>query len=142
MAESPRLTELGGTVSVQAATVAIGATTSDEVAVWTNNTGQKVRVTGFGFLPETAVTGAATNNMALQARNKGTAGTGTTGITAVKTYASGVDIAAFVEDALVLATTLTDRDVDINETVALDKTENGTGLALPAGIATITYQYI
>lgn len=141
MVAKPGLTSVGGNHSAQAVILTIANTVSNEVTVWINNTGQTARVTQASFIPEDALTGAATNNLTLQFRNKGLVGTGTTGITAIKTYASGTDIAAFDEDALVLSTTLTELDVAAGEVVALNKAENGTGLTLPAGIASLTFQF-
>ena len=120
----------------------LAATVSDEVNVWINDTGRTVEIVEAGFAPISAVTGAATNNMALQFKNKGADGTGTTGITAVRTYASGVNILAHDKDVLVLATTVADRQVPDGAVVTLDKTENGTGLALPQGIATLKYKFV
>jgi len=48
---------------------------------------------------------------------------------------------AFVEDALVLSTTTADLQVANGEVVTLDKSENGTGLALPAGVASLQYKF-
>lgn len=120
----------------------LAATVSDEVNVWVNDTGRTVEIVEAGFAPISAVTGAATNNMALQFKNKGVLGTGTTGITTVKTYASTVNIAAHVKDVLTLATAVADRQVPDGAVVTLDKTENGTGLALPQGIATLKYKFV
>lgn len=135
-------TSVQGDHAVSCLVNAIGATTADEVNVWINDTGRTVEITEAGFAPISAVTGAVTNNMALQFKNKGADGTGTTGITAVKTYDNGVDIAAHDKDTLVLATTVTDREVPDGAVVTLDKTENGTGLALPEGIATLKYKFV
>ncbi len=140
--ESTGLNTLWGDIPVQAVVASIGATTADTVVVWTNNTGRQVKITAAGYIADTDVTGADTNNMALQFQNRGTLGTGTTGITDVKTYDSGTDLVDFVEDALTLSTTAADLLVDIDETVALDKTENGTGAALPAGVATLKFQFV
>ena len=142
MAERARATQLPGSVTASAATPAIGATTSDEVVVWQNTTGASVEITGVTFCPDTAVTGAATNNMTLQLRNKGTAGTSTTAVTTIKTYASGTDILIFDQDALTVTSTTADAVIDNGETVALNKAENGTGLALPAGTVTIAFKYV
>ena len=142
MAERSSVTQLPGTHTAAVATPAIGATTSDEVVVWQNRTGASVIITGVNFCPDTAVTGAATNNMALSVRNKGTAGTSTTVVTTLKTYASGTDIAAFDQDVLTVTSTAADATIDNGESIALNKTENGTGLALPAGTLTIEYKFV
>lgn len=141
MAERPRKTQLPGTDSVTVAIPEIALGTSGEQVVWTNKTGAKVRLTAVTYTPEAAVTGDDTNNLILQLRNKGTAGSGTTAVTATKEYDTGTDLTAFVPDALAVATTAADRDIDVDETVALNKTETGSGLILPEGIVTLEFQY-
>ncbi len=142
MAERPRGTQLPGTYSVSVAVPTVALGSDDEQVIWTNKTGATVRITAVTVTPETAVTGNTTNNLILQLRNKGVLGTGTTGVTAAKTYATGVDLTAFVPDALVIAATAADRDIDVNESVALNKTETGSGLALPEGVVTLEFQYV
>ncbi len=141
MVTKPASTSLDGEHPVQIRTPAIGATTSDEVLVWRNNTGRTVRISKAGFSPDTALTGAATNNLTLQFKSKVAAGTAKLNVTAIKTYASGTDIAQFAEDELVVSSTIADLLVLNGECVTLDKAENGTGLALPAGIATLEYTF-
>lgn len=141
MVKSNKISTLGGDHEVQVATALIVATADDELVVWSNKTGRTVKITAAGFIPETKLTGAATNNLTLQFRNKGLLGTGTDGITDIKTYASGTDAEDFVEDALVLSSTAADLLVADGEVVALNKVENGTGLELPAGVAVIRFEY-
>lgn len=142
MAKISKLSQLPGpnTVSIKINTLA--ATVSDEVLVWANETGSNVKITQIGFCPATVVTGAATNNMALQFKSKTTAGAAGANITAVRTYASGTNIAVFDTDNLVLSTTEADLQVDAGEVITLDKTENGTGLALPEGIAVVQFEFV
>ena len=110
--------------------------------MWMNNTGSTVKITLAGYVPDTAATGQATNQMTLQFRNKGSAGAGTTGITDIKTYSSGIDLVAFDEDTLTLSTTAADLLVAAGEVVALNKAENANGDELPAGIATLKYEHV
>ena len=140
-AKRPRKTQLPGVESVSVAIPAIALGTDGEQVVWTNKTGATVRITAVTYTPEAAVTGNTTNNLTLQLRNKGTAGSGTTAVTAVKTYATGTDLTAFVPDALVISTTAVDRDIDVDETVALNKVETGSGLILPEGVVTLEFEY-
>lgn len=142
MVERPRPTTLPGTVGVQGHIETIATGTANEVLVWRNNTGAKVKITKAAFTPDEAVTGAATNNFSLQFKSKLAAGGANKNITAVRTYASGTDIAQFAEDSLVLSTTAADLEVDDGEAVTLDKAINGSGLVLPAGIATLEFQFI
>lgn len=142
MAERSRLSQIPGTHTVTIPTILIAAATSDEVALWVNKHNATVRMTACSFTPETAVTANDTNNFTLQIRNKGTDGTGTTGVTQIRTLnVAGGSIAAFDEDGLTLSTTAADTDIDTGEVVALDKGENGSGLELPAGVITLEFQF-
>lgn len=142
MAERPGLTQISGTQEKQAAVITQAATATDEVLVWKNNSGATATIKAAGFVPDEAVTGDATNNMALQFKSKTSAGAANKNITAVKTYAAGVDMVKFKQDDLVVSTTAADILVKDGESVTLDKTENGTGLALPAGLAVLEIQYL
>ncbi len=141
MAERPRGTTLPGTYTTTVAIPSIALGTSGEQVVWTNKLGATVRITAVTYTPEAAVTGNTTNNLTLQLRNKGLLGSSTTAVTAVKTYATGTDLTAFLADALVISTTAANLDIDVNETVALNKAETGSGLILPEGVVTLEYQY-
>lgn len=101
---------------------------------------QDVTVESVRWVPAADVTGADTNNFALQLVNKGTDGTGTDGVTTVKTYASGTDSTADVPETLTLHGTAANLDVDEGEVVSLVRTVNGTGLAQPDGVVEVTYQ--
>jgi len=119
----------------------IAATNDEEFAVFRHSGVKPIKITGARFIPDTAITGAATNNMAIQIVNKGVAGTGTDGVTAVKTYASGTDAVKNVAEELTLSTTAADLVVTTGEVLALEKTENGTGLALPPGLVELSYEF-
>lgn len=142
MAERSKGSQLPGTYAVQAALATIALGTADEVAVWKNDTGATVKITAAGYLPDTAVTGNTTNNFTLQMKSKTAAGAAAHNITAVKTYGTGVNMTQWVKDALTLSTTAADLLVDNGETVTLDKAETGSGLALPAGLAVLNYQFV
>lgn len=142
MAERPRKTTLPGTDSVTVAIPTIALGSDDDQVVWTNKTGAKVRMTKVTVTPEDSVTGNDTNNLKLQLRNKGLLGVGSVGVTGVKEYDTGTDLTAFKPDELVLSSTLTERDVDVDETVALNKTETGSGLPLPQSVVTLEFQYV
>lgn len=141
MAERPRRTQMGGTVHVQVAVPTVALGSDDDQVVWLNKTGAKVRLTAATFTPETAVTGNDTNTLKVQLRNKGLLGVGTTAVTPVKKYGTGTDLVAFKPDDIPLSATLADRDIDVGEVVALNKTEDGTGLALPEGVMTLEFQH-
>ena len=99
------------------------------------------RIKAFGFVPATLITGAATNNFALQAINRGTANAGTTGVTSALTFASGTDAAKNVLTALTLSATESDLRMAAGEVLDLVRTINGTGLAMPDGLVIIRYQF-
>ena len=141
MAKRSKITQMAGPHSLilNVKTVALGA--DDELVLMPNRSGAKMGILSVQYTPDTAVTGNTTNTLKLQVRNKGTAGSGTTGVTAIKTYATGTDLTAFKGDALVMSSTDADTKLDIDETLSLNKTEAGTGLALPAGQVTITFEY-
>jgi hypothetical protein len=141
MAELPSNTTDNGTQSAQQKVLTLANGTADEVAVWRNDSGAAVNVTGVRYTPDTAVTGDATNNFALQLKSKTAAGAAAHNVTAVKTYAAGVDMTQWVADALVLSTTAADLRVEDGEVLTLDKTENGTGLTLPEGVVEVDYQF-
>lgn len=144
MAERSKYTLMPGTYVENRAVASLANTVSDEVFVWENKTGATVEVTGLRFIPDTAVTGAATNNFALQFINQGSTGTLATGLSTVRTFASGTDIPVFKADSQTLAgaagaATMLVADGSV---ITLDKTENGTGLTMPAGAASISYKFV
>lgn len=120
---------------------AIGAGTADEIAIWRNNTGKTVVVKQFGYTPDTAVTGAATDYMALQAKVLTAAGAAAADLSDAKTYLAAVNITQWVEDTLTLSTTAADVEIDDGELLMLAKTENASGLALPAGVVSFEFEY-
>lgn len=121
------------------AVVALG--TSENFALWFNNSGKTVRVKKVTFVPDDAHSGAATNNMILSATNRGVDGLGST-VIATKTYISGVDLVAFLGDDITLSTTEANTEVPDLASISFDKGESGTGLASPAGVAILEFEYI
>lgn len=94
-------------------------------------------VTAVYWIPDAAVSGAATNNFAFAVRDEGTDGSGTGAVTTTKTYDNGVDSVGNVPEAYTLST-----DVAIAEgaVVSLVRSANGTGLASPSGVVEVHYQ--
>lgn len=88
------------------------------------------------WLPQAAVTGVATNNFALEVRNRGTDGTGTTQL-GIVTFAAGTNAVAY--DALDVVTS--DKVVGDGAIVETRKVVNGTGLAMPAGALVVEYSH-
>lgn len=93
-------------------------------------------VTAVQYVPEAAITGAATNNRAVSLVNKGQAGSGTT-VVATLTFASGVNATANNEVALTLSATPADLVLAEGDTLQWRSIVNGTGLADPGGIARV-----
>lgn len=98
-------------------------------------------VTAVRWIPQAAVTGAATDNFALGVINAALDGTGTTAVTTVKTYASGTNSVALDIEAFTLSATAANLDIDEGEVLALDRTVNGTGLAMPEGIIEVEFEF-
>ncbi len=140
MAERPNETMKSGTITRTAHIQTIALGTDDEVPIFINGP-TPVRITAVGIVPDAAVTGNTTNNLILQAFNRGVAGAGTTAVTAAKTYATGVDLVKNDLDALVMATTVADRDLAAGEVLELVKTETGSGLPMPTSLVVVEFQY-
>lgn len=94
-------------------------------------------VTAVQYVPEAAITGAATNNRTVSLVNKGQAGSGTT-VVATLTFASGTNATANNEVSLTLAAAEADRVVAEGDTLQWRSIANGTGLADPGGIARVS----
>ena len=93
-------------------------------------------ITKVGIVPSAAITGADTNYMTLQFKNKGADGTGTDIIAKVD-FTLGVDVAAFdfkdfgdVSNAVLAAL----------DTVSWEKVETGEGMLSPYQIAIIVWE--
>ncbi len=142
MGKFNQLTTLSGDFTESGYISAVVAANADEQPVFTNKTGNTLKLISAGFVPDAAVTGAATNHFTLQVRNKGTAGTGTTGMTDAKAYDTGIDIAAFDEDLLVNSSTAANLLLADGETAALDKAKIGTGLDMPAGRCVLVFEHV
>lgn len=94
-------------------------------------------VTAVQYVPEAAITGAATNNRTVSLVNKGQAGSGTTTI-ATLTFGNGTNAAANNEVSLTLSATAADLVVAEGDTLQWRSIHNGTGIADPGGIARVT----
>lgn len=85
------------------------------------------------FIPNAAITGAATNNRKQALVNKGASGAGTTEMAAV-TYDNGVNGTAFDSKALTNSATAANLEVVAGDVLAWASTAPGTGLADPGGL--------
>ncbi len=132
--------ELSGDLKVS--TYVLGQATAGNADDWPLlQADRPIKITGVRWIPAAAVTGANTNNFALQAINKGTGGAGTTGVTTTKTYASGTNSVAHDSEDLTLSSTATDLQLAAGEVLSLVRTVNGTGLAMPDGLVEVRYQH-
>jgi len=140
--DRPDYTQRSGTIVKETYVLATANTDDATQEVFENQSGAAVKVTAIGFKPDVAVTGAATNNFILQFLTRLATGLAAHSLTAIKTYASGTDIAVHVLDQLVLSTTAADLIVEDGEKIVFAKTENGTGLTCPAGTCVVEYQFV
>lgn len=90
-------------------------------------------VSAIRYIPDTAVTGAATNNKKLAVQNRGADGTGTTEIGSI-TFASGTNAPQLDDTTVPLSGTAANLDVAAGVMIAVVTTVNGTGIVLPAGL--------
>lgn len=93
-------------------------------------------VTGASLIPDSAITGAATNNRRVRVINKGQDGTGTT-IVAELAFASGVNAAVSDETALPVSGTPANLEVAAGDVLAYESTAIGTGIADPGGLVQV-----
>lgn len=100
----------------------------------------KCKVTRVAITPKAAVTGHDTNYYSIQAINKGAAGSGTTGVSSVKNYTSGVNGVAFDTEELTLSTTESDVILAEGDVLSLVRTIAASGLAMPQSLVTIEFQ--
>lgn len=137
----PGLQDIPGNHTVRA--YIPGQATAGTVDSWPVFTPQqKITVTGVRWVPAATVTGAATNNFALALQNRGSVdGTGTTAITTTKTYDNAINGVAHKAETLTLSATASNLNVDAGATIALIRTVNGTGLAMPDGSVEVDYIY-
>jgi hypothetical protein len=134
-----QLNEIAGVHTAR--TVIAGQATAGTVDSWPLFAApDDLEVAAVRWIPAAAVTGVNTNNFALAVQNKGVAGSGTTAVTATKTYASGTDSVANVAETLALSGTAANLLVAAGEVLALVRTVNASGLAQPDGVLEVDYR--
>lgn len=94
-------------------------------------------VTRVEYVPEAAITGAATNNRTLSLINKGQAGSGTT-VVASLNFGNGTNATANNEVALTLSATASDLVIAEGDTLVWRSLHIGTGITDPGGVARVT----
>lgn len=94
-------------------------------------------VTAVEYVPEAAITGAATNNRTVSLINKGQAGSGTA-VVASLNFASGIDATAANEKAITLSVTAADLVLAAGDTLLWRSLHILTGITDPGGLVRIT----
>lgn len=94
-------------------------------------------VTAVQYIPETAITGAATNNRTVSLVNKGQAGSGTTTVASIN-YANAVNASANNENTVTLSVTAADLVLAAGDTLQWRSVAVGTGIADPGGVVRVT----
>lgn len=132
---------LAGDISESADLATIAGGTDNEVPVMHNNGGVNRKVTAVAYTPDTAITGDDTDNFILSVVNRGTDGLGTD-VVATLEFDTGTDGVKADGKDIPLSATLANRIILPGEVLQMEKTESGTGLAMPAGRLQITYQNV
>jgi hypothetical protein len=94
-------------------------------------------VTAVEYVPEAAITGAATNNRSVSLVNKGQAGSGTT-VVATLAFGNAVNATANNERAITLSSTAADRVLAAGDTLQWRSLAVGTGIVDPGGLVRVT----
>ncbi len=98
-----------------------------------------VEVLEAGIAVDDAISGADDNYFTLGFINAGADGNGTD-VIAEKAYVSGVDLADFVYDSYTVAEA--NARLDKDDTIIFDKTETGTGMAMPDLVAYVKFKVL
>ena len=93
-------------------------------------------VTGVGYIPNAAITGADTDSRRIAVTNRGQAGAGTAEIAALG-FDTGINAVAFDEKALTLNATPANLVVAAGDVLTVDSATLGTGLADPGGVIVV-----
>lgn len=94
-------------------------------------------VTAVTYIPESGVTGAATNNRTISVVNKGQAGAGSTSVASL-TFSNGTNATAYDETAVTLSGTAANLDLASGDVLQWRSVHNGTGIADPGGLVRVT----
>lgn len=94
-------------------------------------------VTAVEYVPEAAITGAATNNRTVSLVNKGQAGSGTTTV-ATLTFDNGINATANNEKAITLSGTAANLVLAAGDTLQWRSIHVLTGITDPGGLVRVT----
>jgi len=95
-------------------------------------------VTAVEYVPEAAITGAATNHRSFSLVNKGQAGSSSTTVATLAFDSGAVTAAANNEKAIALSGTAANLDLAAGDTLQWRSVAVGTGIADPGGLVRIT----
>ncbi|MFD4912848.1 hypothetical protein ACFWNR_06450 [Streptomyces virginiae] len=94
-------------------------------------------VTAVEYVPEAAITGAATNNRTVSLVNKGQAGSGSTTVASLN-FDNGVNATANNERTITLSATAANLVLAAGDTLQWRSIHIGTGITDPGGLVRIT----
>jgi len=94
-------------------------------------------VTSVTYIPSATITGANTNTRALNLRNKGLTGAGST-VVATLQFDSGVNATGFDEKAITLSGTPANLNLVAGDVLALQSLHVGTGITDPGGLLRVS----
>ncbi|GGM04780.1 hypothetical protein GCM10010099_21130 [Streptomyces cinereus] len=95
-------------------------------------------VTGVEYVPEAAITGAATNHRSFSVVNKGQAGSGTTTVASLAFDSGSVTASANNERTITLSGTAANLDLAAGDTLLWRSLAVGTGITDPGGVVRVT----
>jgi hypothetical protein len=95
-------------------------------------------VTSVEYVPEAAITGAATNHRTYSLVNKGQAGSGSTTVASLAFDSGSVTATANNEKVITLSGTAANLDLTAGDTLLWRSVAVGTGITDPGGIVRVT----
>jgi hypothetical protein len=93
-------------------------------------------ISAVGFIPNAAITGAASNSRRVAVTNRGSAGLGTNEA-ALLDFVSGVNGVKWDRKTITLHATAANKVVAAGDVLTFDSTAPGTGLADPGGLVVV-----
>jgi hypothetical protein len=115
----------------------LAATATEEDPIFVAS--RDVLITSVNILPQAAVTGDSTNSKTLDVVDKSTDGTGTTAISTSLVLATGVNLTAFKQQAITLASS-SGYKLAQGKALSLKTAKVGTGVLMPGLHVVITYE--
>lgn len=97
-------------------------------------------VTAVEYVPESAITGAATNHRTFSLVSKGQAGSDSTTVASLAFDSSGVTASANNEKAITLSATAANLNLTAGDTLLWRSVHIGTGITDPGGLVKVTVE--